>query len=297
MKNWAIVFGLAAVLMCGVFFLPAPVYLVVALVAFFVGNGQLNSGPVQPEVSRPRPARPIPAQPSAANAPVQLPKRDMTNLSATIKCPSCGASIKPTAKQCPYCGSTFAPRIELPEPAKLGNLEIGHSVRVNHPQKGAITYRVRGRLLYTELWQATRGPNVPWTPTGNYFAGFPLDQNAYLLNWQERFYLLDERRALTDMDINRDFVPAAKQFAQSNQTAQVEFTYLGGRWQLVDIGRFAVEYEDGEGGHLRKGAIGRFIHATSGNQALVVEDFQSGGIGGQDTLWKGFLVQETDIQF
>jgi hypothetical protein len=65
----------------------------------------------------------------------------------------------------------------------------------------------------------------------------------------------------------------------------------------VDIGRFAIEFEDGEGVHLHKGAIGRFIHAGSGNAALVVDDFQSGGSGGQDTLWKGFLIKETDIMF
>lgn len=219
------------------------------------------------------------------------------NIPTDLKCPACGASIKPTSKQCEYCGSSLQPLIDLPEPAKLGTLEIGTTVRIQHPAHGEQTYQVQGRLLYTELWQASRGPNVPWTPTGNYYAGFALKPKAYLLNWQERFYLLEERRNLTDMDINRDFMPYAKQFARSDQTARVEFSYAGRRWRMVDIGRFAIEFEDGRGLHLHKGAIGRFIHASASEEALILEDFQSGGSGGQDTLWKGFQIQETDILF
>ena len=117
------------------------------------------------------------------------------------------------------------------------------------------------------------------------------------MNWQDRFYLLENHRSLTDMDINRDFMPHARRFAQSNQTAKVEFSFDGQRWLIADIGRFAIEFEDGEGLHLHKGAIGRFIHAGSDNMALIVEDFQSGGSGGLDMLWKGFQIQETDIKF
>ena len=217
---------------------------------------------------------------------------------ANLKCPSCGGSIKPTDKVCGFCGSSLQPVVDLPEPAKLAGLSVGASLRVVHPKKGELTFRARGRLLFTELWQASHGPNVPWTPTGNYFAGFALEPAGYLLNWQDRFYIMDERKSLTDMDINRDFAPYARQFAQSNQTAKVEFPYAGGRWQMVDIGRFAIEFEDGEGSHLHKGAVGRFIHAGSGDgQALVIDDFQSGGSGGQDTLWRGYQIKETDIQF
>jgi hypothetical protein len=223
------------------------------------------------------------------------------NIPTDLKCPSCGASIKPTDRQCNYCKSSLQPLLELPEPAKLAALEIGKTVRVIHPQKGEQTYQVRGRLLYTELWQASRGASVPWTPTGNYYAGFALEPDAYLLNWQERFYLLETRRALTDMDINRDFMPYAKQFAQSNQTARVQYSYEDAYWRIVDIGRFAIEFEEGEGLHLRKGAIGRFIHSDcdrqDDKQALVLDDFQSGGSGGQDTLWRGWRINENDIKF
>jgi hypothetical protein len=219
------------------------------------------------------------------------------NLPKDLKCPSCGATIKPTSSRCDYCGSHLTPLVELPEPTKLADIIVGMAIRVTHPQQGATDYRVRGRLLFTELWQASKGANVPWTPTGNYYAGFALDPKAYLLNWQERFYLLTEMRALTDMDINNNIMPYARQFAQSNQTAVVKFSYLGATWQIADIGRYAIEYEDGEENHLHKGAIGRFVHAVSGNMALVVDDFQSGGRGGQDTLWRGVQIQAADIKF
>lgn len=293
--NWIICGVFLVFLLCLLPVLPPFLYLGAAFLAFVVGNAELKKG--GGVMAPARIANQPPVQ-SAATARVELPERIMPeNIPANLKCPSCGASIKPSDKKCNYCGSALQPALDLPEPAKLGGLEVGASVRLVHPVAGAQDYRVRGRLLYTELWQASSGLNVPWTPTGNYFAGFALEPATFLLNWQERFYLLEERRPLTDMDINRDFVPYARQFAQSNQTAKVEFQYGGSRWQMADIGRFAIEFEDGEGCHLHKGAIGRFIHAAGGNQALVVDDFQSGGSGGQDTLWKGFQIQETDIKF
>lgn len=298
MKSWLICGAILIMMLCGLVFLPSPAYLFAAFIFFFIGVTELQSGGTPSGVV---PAYRNESQPpvqSAATAQVILPERKMPeNIPADLKCPSCGASIKPNAKQCVYCGSSLQPLVDLPEPAKLAALEVGRSLRVVHPQKGEQSYRVRGRLLFTELWQASRGPSVPWTPTGNYYAGFALEPNAYLLNWQERFYLLENRRALTDMDINRDFMPYARQFAQSNQTARVLFNYEAARWQMVDIGRFAIEFEEGEGLHLKKGAIGRFVHAASENQALVLDDFQSGGSGGQDTLWRGWQIQEGDIKF
>ncbi len=298
MKKWMLYSILLLVMLCGVSFLPPIVYLFGALAFFVIGNSEYKKGS-SPAITLPGAAQTMglaPAQP-AATAAVQLPEREMPdNLPKDMKCSSCGANIKPSDKKCEYCNSTLQPLIELPEPAKLSALAINQSVRINHPQKGEQPYRLRGCLLYTELWQATRGPSIPWTPTGNYYAGFALEPHGYLLNWQERYYLLEEQRTLTDMDINRDFMPFARQFSQSNQTAQVQIPYAGKRWQIVDIGRFAIEFSEGEGLHLRNGAIGRFVHAASGNQALVLEDFQSGGSGGQDTLWLGFQIQETDIK-
>jgi hypothetical protein len=296
-KSWLICAVLVLVMLMGIPFLPPAVYLFGAFIAFAIGNAQSKAGADAPSPQPDMEVNQSPLQPSTTTR-VELPERKMpANIPADLKCPACGANIKPTDKTCAYCGTSLQPLLDLPEPAKLGRLEIGKSVRLVHPRRGAQDYKVLGRLLFTELWQASRGPQVPWTPTGNYFAGFALEPDAYLLNWQDRFYLLEERRAITDMDINRDFVPYARQFAQSDQTARIEFSYDGARWQMVDIGRFAIEFEDGEGSHLHKGAIGRFIHAGSGEQALVVNDFQSGGSGGQDTLWRGYLIKETDITF
>jgi len=296
-KSWLICAVLVLVMFVGFSFLPPTVYLFGAILAFVIGNTESKTGASAP-LARLTMAMNQPSVQPLTTTRVELPERKMPdNILADLKCPSCGANIKPTDKTCAFCGSSLQPLLDLPEPAKLGGLEIGKSLRLVHPRKGAQDYRVRGRLLFTELWQASRGPQVPWTPTGNYFAGFALEPVAYLLNWQDRFYLLEDRRALTDMDINRDFVPYARQFAQSDQTARVEFSYGGAHWQMVDIGRFAIEFEEGEGSQLHKGAFGRFIHASSGDQALVVNDFQSGGSGGQDTLWRGFLIKETDIMF
>ncbi len=303
-RSWVIVLAAACFLSFLAFMpLPPQVFLAAAYFSFIIGNAELKKGGGLVDASaggRPNPMmrQAAPTAPASATAAIQLPERPMLDqFPSDLKCPSCGANIKPTTKLCGYCGTSIIPLVELPEPKKLAALEVGKSVRVKHPQKGEVTYRVTGRILYTELWQATRGTNVPWTPTGNFFAGFALEPGGFLLNWQDRFYILDEKRGLTDMDINRDFAPHARTFAQSNQTSRVEFGYGGGRWLMVDIGRFAIEFEDGEGLHLHKGAIGRFIHAASGNQALVVDDFQSGGSGGQDTLLKGYLINETDITY
>jgi hypothetical protein len=296
-KSRLICIVLVPVLFIGVVFIPPSVYLVGAIIAFAIGwiSSGTGSTVVEEAVNKPMDQ---PSEQRPITTRVELPERKMPdNIPANLKCPSCGGSIKPTDKKCAFCGSILQPMLDLPEPSKLSGLEIGKSVRVVHPRKGPKDYHVRGRLLFSELWQASRGPQVPWTPTGNHFAGFPLEPAAYLLSWQDRFYLLEERRALTDMDINRDFAQYAQKFAQSNQTARVEFSYDGERWKMVDIGRFAIEFEDGEGSHLHKGAVGRFIHAASGSQALVIDDFQSGGSGGQDTLWRGFLINESDITF
>lgn len=276
-------------------------FFVAAVVSFYIGIERYKRYKTSPDrrspLKTPKAAPPV-ASPSPESAPVLLPERKMPeDLPQTLKCPACGANIKPTDKVCEYCGTHLTPLVELPEPAKLAAVQVGSALSILHPQSGQKVYRVDGRLLYTELWQASRGANVPWTPTGNYFAGFALQPGGYLLNWQERFYLLETRRPLTDMDIHRDFLPYARQFAQSNQTARVQFTYAGIRWQMADIGRFAIEFADGKGLHLRQGAIGRFIHAHSENRALVLEDFQSGGSGGQDTLWLGWLINEKDITF
>ncbi len=240
--------------------------------------------------------------PSAATAPVAesptlADKMATVNVPKDLKCPSCGAAIRPADKLCNYCGSSLVPLLDLPQPAFWGDVQVGQTLRVTHPKQGELTLAVKRRLYYGELWQQHTGPNVPWTPTGAYFLGLTLERDLFLLNWQSRFFLLESHSPLTDMLINRDFAPYARQFAASNQTANVRFNYAGAQWHIDDIGRFRIEYCDGEGTQVSPGSVGRFIHASSGVDVLVVEDYQSGGSGGVDTLWRGVSLQQPDIKF
>jgi hypothetical protein len=63
-------------------------------------------------------------------------------------------------------------------PKKLGGIQPGQSISVRHPQQGERSIKVLGRILFTELWQRQRGPQVPWTPTGNAFVGLWLEEMA-----------------------------------------------------------------------------------------------------------------------
>lgn len=181
-------------------------------------------------------------------------------------------------------------------PKKFAWIHLGQRITVQHPLKGELMAHVLGRIRYTELWQRRRDPQTPWTPTGNVFFGFWLEGDLFLLNWQNRVYLLDESTQLSDADIQRDFLPHARKFAQSDQTADVYFAYPPAMWHIDDIGKFQVESTEGEGLHFRTGAVGRFIHASGDSgRALVLEDYESGG-SGQDTVWIGYSTQEDLIR-
>ncbi|MCS6995210.1 MAG: zinc ribbon domain-containing protein [Anaerolineales bacterium] len=240
-------------------------------------------------------SRPASAQPTAAVRPFQfnLPEHIPTDL----KCPSCGASIGPTTRKCEYCGSILQPVIDLPDPVHLAGLTIGKGVRVRLAQ-GERDFRVQGRALLAELWQATRGPNVPWTFTGNLYAGFALSgvQTAYLLNWQNRFYLFEQGKTVNDLYVQQHFLPHARAFGQSDQMGRVEFPYEGRRWQLTDIGRSQVIFTEGQGLHVQRGAEARFLYAESGELRLMVEDYRAGGAA-QDRVWMGYQVEESDIEY
>jgi hypothetical protein len=187
-------------------------------------------------------------------------------------------------------GSSMEPVLK-----KLTGISVGQRIKVPHPVKGELTVHVLGRILYNELWQQTRSAQSPWVPTGNQFAGFWLDGEMLLLNWLNRFYLLDTNDPLSDADIARDFAPHAKKFAQSDQTAAVFFAYPPASWKIDDIGKFQIASVEGATLHARSGAIGRFIHASGdGNRGLVVEDFEGGG--GDDCAWIGYLLKEEDIK-
>jgi hypothetical protein len=180
---------------------------------------------------------------------------------------------------------------------KLASIKVGDRIRVRHPQQGELTLHVDGSILYQELWQTTRSAQAPWVPTGNAFAGFWLETNLFLLNWQARFYLLEEAVPLTDADIQSQFMPFARQFAQSDQKADVYFAYPPTSWHIDDIGKFRVSAVEGSGLRLQPGAGGRFIHASSSDgRGLVVEDHQGEG-SGEDTAWIGWMIKEEDINY
>lgn len=268
--------------------------------ALWIAGHFFFSGLRSLRTDHPTPTQPVSSKAAVApviNSPTLADKMESIKIPDNLKCPSCGANILPTDRTCNYCGSSLVPLVDLPQPAAFGDLRVGQSIRLSHPKDGELTLAVRRRLFYGELWQEQPGPNVPWTTTGTYYVGLSLDRSIFLLNWQSRFFLLDSSTLLSDKDINRDFAPHARQFAASNQTANISFRYGNATWKIDDIGRFRIEYSEGGTVQISTGSIGRFIHASSGREALVVEDYQSGGSGGLDTLWRGFLIAKSDIQY
>jgi hypothetical protein len=169
------------------------------------------------------------------------------------------------------------------------------AVIVWHPERGEVTACPIGQVEYQELTQRERGVHNPWVPTGGIYRGFRLEPELLLLNWQNRFYLLDSRELLTDDDVRRDFVKPAQRFGASDQAAEVTFQLADStRWKIDDIGRFRISKVSGEWYPAAIGSTARFLHASAdGERALVVEDFEGGG---QDTLWRGYRVQERDIR-
>jgi hypothetical protein len=183
----------------------------------------------------------------------------------------------------------------MADPQKLAWIQLDRPVRVRHPVSGETTARVTLKIIFSELWQKTRGPQVPWEPTGNVYVGARLENGLFVLNWQNRFYALDQMIELSDNDIQRDFAPHARKFAQSDQTAVVYFDYPPAVWRIDDIGKFQISWVGGSGLRLASGSSGRFIHASGDSRrALVVEDYE--GAGGQDKVWIGYQIDETDIQ-
>jgi hypothetical protein len=217
-----------------------------------------------------------PARQTAARTPSRYPVRPTP----------AAAPMRPAAAPPPSPGGQM--------PAQFQNVKVGQRVTVKHPVRGDLTVHVDGSILYSELMQ--QGRSGPWQASGNAYPGFWLEGNLFLLNWQNRLYLLDESTELSDADIQRDFAPHARKFAQSDQTADVYFAYPPASWKIVDIGKFRVDQVEGQGIRFRPGSVGRFIHASGdGGRALVVEDYEGGG-GGEDTAWIGYSIEFTDLK-
>jgi hypothetical protein len=194
--------------------------------------------------------------------------------------PTMPAATPSTASQLPPMRQNFE------------NAQVGQNITVNWPGRGPVTGTILGSIKYTELWQ--RSGSQAWVPTGNTFTAHGLG-NFLIYEWQDRLYLFEEYNALTDQDVQQSFMPYAKKFAQSNQTAKVTFDWPPASWTITDIGKFSVASTLGTGLRLSQGAVGRFIHAAgSDNRALVMEDYQEGG-GGQDTVWIGYSITWDDI--
>ncbi len=298
-----VIFGFVGILLAAMFPLPIGPFIwgLAGFMALSSGIQAIKdaakpeSAPAKPNgAAKPAPAaKPVNFQPTPAANPFKFNIPE--NIPTDLKCPSCGANIGPTTRKCAYCGSILQPVIDIPDPLHLASLQVGAGLRVRLPSEER-DFRVQGRGLIAELWQASRGPNIPWTFTGNLFAGFALDgiKKAYLLNWQNGFYLFENRQNTDDQHIQRYFLPHARAFGQGNQMGRVEFDYEGRRWQMVDIGRSKVIFTEGEGLHIQRGAEARFIYAQGGETILLVEDYRAGG-GAQDALWKGLQIQESDI--
>ncbi len=174
----------------------------------------------------------------------------------------------------------------------------GQRLTYNHPERGGLSAAILGTVHYAELWQRRKAPNEPWVPTGNVFTAHWLG-DTLIYHWKDRLYVLDSYDLITDAEIAQQILPHAKAFGQSDETAEVSFAYPPASWTLTDIGKFRVESAEGSGLRLQAGADGRFVHArgNTGNEgrALVVEDYQEGG-GGQDTVWRGWLISWDDLQ-
>lgn len=180
-------------------------------------------------------------------------------------------------------------------PSNLAWIQVGDRIRVPHPVMGELTVYVSAKVAYQELWQTQRSPQAPWVPTGSTFLGFWLETNRFLLAWQNRCYLLDEGVPVSDAEIARELAPYARQFAQSNQTAEVFFAYPPASWKMDDIGKFRVAAVEGSGLTAQPGGVGRFIHASGSDQrALVIEDYE--GSGGQDMAWNGYRIDQEEIK-
>lgn len=174
-------------------------------------------------------------------------------------------------------------------------ITVGNRVRITHPTRGELTLHVLGRVRFSELWQQRRGADVPWVSTGHDYFGYWCEQDILLLNWQTRYYVLDERDMISDVEIQRHFAERAREFGQSDQKADVYVAYPPTSWHLDDIGRFKVVEISGQVPRFVQGAEGRFIHGSSSDgRALAVEDYIAGG--GQDSAWIGVVIDAADVK-
>jgi len=174
-------------------------------------------------------------------------------------------------------------------------ITVGSRVKIFHPRRGELTLFVLGKVRFNELWQQRRGADMPWVSTGHDYFGYWCEQDILLLNWQTRYYVLDERDMISDVEIQRHFAERAREFGQSDQKADVYVAYPPTTWHLDDIGRFRVAEIIGQAPRFVQGAEGRFIHGSSSDgRALAVEDYIAGS--GQDSAWIGVVIDPESVK-
>jgi len=252
------------------------ILIIIGFIFLFIGKSmQMGERVTSWKQSHRRPMYPPPPKPSR--------QRPSSRLSASSSTPTGGV---PGWKE-PTSG----------EPSEFVKAKVGDKITYIHPEHGLTSATITGTIKYIELWQTSKGPNAPWKPTGNLFTAH-WTGDTLLYAWKGGVWLLDKFDPLTDADIKRQFLPHAKRFGQSDETADVYFAYPPGSWKISDIGKYRVKSVEGEGLRLQSDAVGRFIHASGGSElegwALVVEDYQEGG-GGLDTAWMGWQVTWDDI--
>ena len=155
---------------------------------------------------------------------------------------------------------------------------VNQRIYVPHPVKGETMAHVLGRIVYSELWQQSNGPQSPWVPTGNVFwaSGWKVECSCSAGRTAPTCWM---RRSTSPTPTSRPFLHARK-FAQSDQTADVYFAYPPAMWHIDDIGKFRADQTEGEGLRFQTGAVGRFIHCSGDSgRALMVEDYEGGGGG------------------
>jgi hypothetical protein len=207
-------------------------------------------------------------------------------------------AVRPPVAAAPQPGGKPMARQLSGKPGEFAAARLGQRITYNHPERGGLTGVILGTIHYAELWQRRKAPSEPWVPTGNSFTAHWIG-DTLLYHWKDRLYVLDSYDMITDAEIAQQILPHAKTFGQSDETAQVSFAYPPASWTITDIGKFHVESAEGSGLRLQAGADGRFLHARGGtdneNRALVVEDYQEGS-GGQDTVWRGWMISWDDLQ-
>ena len=204
-------------------------------------------------------------------------------------------SPKPLYAQCAIsctCSTSRAnPWIDSSE---IGWIQLNQRIYVPHPVKGETMAHVLGRIVYSELWQQSRGPQSPWVPTGNVFLGFWLEGGMFLLGWQNRAYLLDEAVDLSDADIQT--IRAARPQIRPERPDRRRLLCLSTGDVAHRRYRQVPRRPDGRRGAALSNRSRRALHSLQWGQR---PGFDGRGLRGrmrrQDTAWVGYQIEEEDV--